>query len=106
MTEYTVEFVGRGEEITVADTEPILRPCIDQGITLEYSCRVGMCVACTAKIHEGEVAQPAAHAFTEEERQDYALTCVARPQSDLKLELGVYPPTIDEPAGSEAPADD
>ena len=39
MTEYTVEFVGTGEEIAVADTEPILRRAIEEGISQEYSCR-------------------------------------------------------------------
>jgi len=31
MTEYTVEFVGTGETIEVADTETILQPCIEEG---------------------------------------------------------------------------
>jgi len=55
MTEYTVEFVGTGETIEVADTETILQPCIEEGIAQEYSCRVGMCLACSAEIVEGEV---------------------------------------------------
>ena len=102
MTEYTVEFVGTGETITVADTEPILNRAIEEGISQEYSCRVGMCVACVAKIVEGEVTQPGAHALTDEEREEYALTCMARPQSDLKLDRGRYPPSIeDDVAASE-----
>ena len=102
MTEYTVEFVGEGEEITVSETEPILNRAIEEGISQEYSCRVGMCLACSAKIVEGEVTQPAARGLSEEEREDYALTCMARPQSDLKLRRGEYPPSIeDEPAAAD-----
>jgi len=86
MTEYTVEFVGTGETIEVADTETILQPCIEEGIAQEYSCRVGMCLACSAEIVEGEVTQPAARGLTDEEAEEYALTCMARPQSDLKLD--------------------
>ena len=41
MTEYTVEFVGTGEEITVSDKQTILNACIEEGIAQEYSCRVG-----------------------------------------------------------------
>ena len=67
MPEYTVEFVGTGETITVSDTQTILRACLDAGIAQEYSCRVGMCLACSAEILEGEVVQPAAHALTEAE---------------------------------------
>jgi ferredoxin len=108
VTEYTVEFVGTGEEITVSDTETILRACLDAGIAQEYSCRVGMCLACSAEILEGEVTQPAAHALTDAERERYALTCMARPQSDLRLDRGKYPPSIEDAAGeaAEAPADD
>jgi ferredoxin len=108
MPEYTVEFVGTGETITVSDTQTILRACLDAGIAQEYSCRVGMCLACSAEILEGEVVQPAAHALTEAEQERYALTCMARPQSDLQLNRGTYPPSIgDEPdVESEAPADD
>jgi len=110
MTEYTVEFVGTGETITVSDKQTILKACLEEGIAQEYSCRVGMCLACSAEIIEGEVAQPAARGFTEKERENYALTCMARPQSDLKLERGVYPPSIEDDmptaADDAAAADD
>lgn len=95
MTDCTVEFVETGEQITVSEKETILRRCIGEGIAQEYSCRVGMCLACSAKIVEGEVIQPAAHGFTEAEKDEYALTCMARPASDLVLDRGQYPPSID-----------
>ncbi|KAB7515555.1 2Fe-2S iron-sulfur cluster-binding protein [Halosegnis rubeus] len=103
MTEYTVEFVGTGETISCSDKETILSRCLEEGITQEYSCRVGMCLACTAKIHEGEVEQTIVEkrGFTEEEAEEYALTCMARPNSDLKLERGVYPPSIENDAATE-----
>jgi ferredoxin len=105
MAEYTVSFVGTGDEITVADTETILARCIEEGITQEYSCRVGMCLACSAEIIEGEVTQPVARGLTEQERETYALTCMARPQSDLVLDRGKYPPSI-ESDGRATAADD
>ena len=106
MTDYTVEFVGTGEEITIADTETILSRCIEAGIAQEYSCRVGMCLACSAKILDGEVTQPAARGLTEAEREDYALTCMARPQSDLRLDRGEYPPSIEGDAAVDAGGSD
>ena len=109
MTEYTVEFVGTGETIQVSDKQTILKACIEEGIAQEYSCRVGMCLACSAEIVEGEVVQPAARGFTDEEREHYALTCMARPQSDLKLDRGKYPPSIEndvEATTDSAAADD
>jgi len=105
MTDYTVEFVGTGETITVSDTETILSRCIEAGIAQEYSCRVGMCLACSAKIEEGDVTQPAARGLTEEEAENYALTCMARPQSDLVLDRGKYPPSIEDDAAIAAGAD-
>ena len=95
MTEYTIEFVGTGETITCTDKETILSRCLEEGIAQEYSCRVGMCLACSAEILEGEVTQPAARGLTEEEAENYARTCMARPQSDLKLDRGKYPPSIE-----------
>jgi len=104
MTEYTVEFVGTGERITCSETETILGRCLEEGIAQEYSCRVGMCLACSAEIVEGEVTQPAARGLTDAEAERYALTCMARPLSDLKLDRGKYPPSIE--SGGEATADD
>ncbi|MEF8906767.1 MAG: 2Fe-2S iron-sulfur cluster-binding protein [Haloarculaceae archaeon] len=99
MAEHTVEFVGTGEEVTVSEKETILSRCIEEGIAQEYSCRVGMCLACSAEILEGEVTQPAARGLTEQERERYALTCMARPQSDLKLDRGKYPPSLEGDVG-------
>ncbi|MFB6189000.1 MAG: 2Fe-2S iron-sulfur cluster-binding protein [Halapricum sp.] len=104
MTDYTVEFVGTGETITVSEKETILSRCIEEGIAQEYSCRVGMCLACSAHIVEGDVIQPAARGLTDEERENYALTCMARPQSDLKLDRGKYPPSIEDAAHAEESA--
>lgn len=108
MTEYTVEFVGTGETITCSDKQTILSRCIEEGIAQEYSCRVGMCLACSAEIVEGEVEQQvaAARGLTEEEAETYALTCMARPASDLKLDRGKYPPSIENDAEEPAAADD
>jgi ferredoxin len=112
MTEHTVEFAGTDETITVSEKETVLSRCIEEGIAQEYSCRVGMCLACSARIVSGEVTQPAARGLTDPEREDYALTCMARPQSDLELDRGKYPPSIegstpaDSSAGDAASADD
>src|SRR6056297_1151158 len=100
MTDYTVSFVGTGEEITCSDKETILSRCIEEGVAQEYSCRVGMCLACSAEIVEGEVTQPAARGLTDEEAENYALTCMARPQSDLVLDRGKYPPSIEDGTGA------
>src|SRR6056297_908776 len=109
MTEHTVTFEGTGETIEVSETETILTAAIREGVAQEYSCRVGMCLACSAEIQDGDVTQPAARGLTDEEAEDYALTCMARPESDLTLERGKYPPSIDvegADASESAAADD
>jgi len=106
MTDYTVSFVGTGEEITVSETETILSRCIEEGIAQEYSCRVGMCLACSAEILSGEVVQPAARGLTDQEREEYALTCMARPASDLELDRGKYPPSIEGDVDAAVADDD
>jgi ferredoxin len=107
-TEHTVTFAGTGERISVPETRTILSRCLEEGIAQEYSCRVGMCLACSAEIIEGEVAQPAARGLTETEAQQYALTCMARPLTDCTIDRGKYPPSIegDTGAGDTAAADD
>ena len=107
-TEHPVTFAGTGEQVTVPETRTILSRCLEEGIAQEYSCRVGMCLACSAEIIDGEVAQPAARGFTDEEREGYALTCMARPLSDLTIDRGKYPPSIEGNAGASdaAAADD
>ncbi len=102
---YTVEFINTGNEVEVEETETILDACIRNGLNQEYSCRVGMCLACIARIEEGEVKQPGSRGLSEVEKEEYVLTCMARPQSDLKLERGVYPPSIESGAGQKAMGD-
>jgi len=106
MTEHTVEFVGTDDTIEVPETRPILQVCMEEGIAQEYSCRVGMCLACTAEIIEGEVEQTVVEqrALTEEEAENYALPCMARPKTDLKLDRGSYPPSIEDVAADDADA--
>lgn len=108
MTEHTVEFVGTDETLEVSEKETILKACLREGIAQEYSCRVGMCLACSAEIVDGDVTQPAARGLSEEERENYCLTCMARPLSDLKIDRGKYPPSIEMDAGgtADAAADD
>lgn len=99
---HTIEFADTGETVEVSERQTILNACIEQGVTQEYSCRVGMCLACVARLVEGEVQQPGARCLTETEKQKYVLTCMARPESDVVLERGVYPPSIEGEQGVEA----
>lgn len=102
---YTVEFAGRDESVEVDENQTILNACIEAGVAHEYSCRVGMCLACVARLVEGEVKQPGARGLSPVERESYVLTCMARPESDLVLERDVYPPSIDAEAAADGCGD-
>jgi hypothetical protein len=54
-----------------------------------------MCLACSARILEVEVEQMVAVARgITEEAEEYALTCMTRPFSDLKSRRGEHPPAL------------
>ncbi|MFW5984626.1 MAG: 2Fe-2S iron-sulfur cluster-binding protein [Halobacteria archaeon] len=105
MTEtYTVEFAGSDDTVEVSEKQTVLNACIEQGVVHEYSCRVGTCLACVARLVEGEVEQPGARGLSEKEGEGYVLTCMARPRSDLVLERDSYPSTVEDAFPAEETA--
>lgn len=105
MTEtYTVEFVGSDDTVEVSEKQTVLNACIEEGVFHEYSCRVGTCLACVARLVEGDVQQPGARGLSSDESEEYVLTCMARPQSDLVLERDAYPTTVEDAFPAEETA--
>ncbi len=59
-------------------------------MSLPYGCRYGGCITCAAKLLDGEVDQSQGVALNGRQLTDgYVLLCVARPQSDCTLDVGV-----------------
>ncbi len=74
MATYTVTVKDvEGNETTVecGDDELILDVVEEAGADAPYSCRAGACSSCAGKIEAG-----------------YVLTCVAKPTSDVIIQLG------------------
>ena len=69
---------------------PLLDALEGHGVSLPYGCRYGGCISCAAKLLEGEVDQSEGVALNGRQMYDgYVLLCVARPQSDCTLDVGV-----------------
>lgn len=69
---------------------PLLDALREQGVDLPYGCKYGGCITCAAKLTEGEVDQRRQVALNNRQIADgYVVLCVARPLSDITLEIGV-----------------
>ena len=80
----------RGKSYKVEDKRPLLDSLKDQGVDLPYGCKYGGCITCAAKLVYGEVDQRRQVALNNRQINDgYIILCVARPLSNLILEIGV-----------------
>ena len=80
----------RGRSYKVEDKRPLLDSLKEQGVDLPYGCKYGGCITCDAKLVYGEVDQRRQVALNNRQINDgYIILCVARPLSNLILEIGV-----------------
>jgi CDP-4-dehydro-6-deoxyglucose reductase len=79
-----------GHSFSCPDGDSVLTAAMAADLLLPYGCRNGACGSCKGRILSGEVDYGAHQASTltdEEKRQGLALFCVARPRSDLCIEV-------------------
>ena len=88
---FTVTLANQGGQSFEVDAdEPLLDTLEEHGVSLPYGCRYGGCISCAAKLLDGEVDQSEGVALNGRQLHDgYVLLCVARPQSDCTLDVGV-----------------
>ena len=80
----------RGKSYNVEDKRPLLDSLKEQGVDLPYGCKYGGCITCAAKLVYGEVDQRRQVALNNRQINDgYIILCVARPKSNIILEIGV-----------------
>jgi CDP-4-dehydro-6-deoxyglucose reductase len=79
-----------GHTFEVPDGEAVLAAALNEGLHLPYGCRNGACGSCKGKLLAGRIDQGKYQhsALSEDERAaGYALFCVAKPLSDLSIEV-------------------
>lgn len=87
---YQVRLQPSGHSFDAAPDEPVLTAGLNAGWNLPYSCRVGMCRSCRAKLVSGEVALSdyLPHVLTPEmQKHNLILLCRAKACSDLVIEV-------------------
>jgi ferredoxin len=91
MTTHTVTIANRdGAIYEVEARRPLLDSLRDQHVDLPYGCKYGGCISCAAKLTAGEVDQRRQVALNNRQiGNGYVILCVARPLTDITLEIGV-----------------
>ena len=80
----------KGAVYQVDARRPLLDELRAQGVDLPYGCEYGGCITCAAKLAEGQVDQRRQVALNNRQINDgYVILCVARPLSDIVLDIGV-----------------
>ncbi len=78
-----VEVFGTQKEVTVKPEETILIAAQDAGLDPPYSCTVGVCTTCRARLRTGRASMDEREGLSDAEIDlGYVLTCQAHPLSD------------------------
>lgn len=89
----SVHLARSDRRFTVEPGETILAAGLRQRLALPFGCRSGGCGSCRVRLESGRVEYPAAFAAgppalsDAEIKAGYILMCLARPKTDLELEL-------------------
>ncbi len=91
MTKHTITIRNRNNSTYEVDAgKPLLDSLQALGVDLPYGCKYGGCISCAAKLIEGKVNQKAQVALNNRQINDgYIILCVARPEQDCTLDIGV-----------------
>lgn len=99
-----LEVAGRTKTIEVREDESILAAARSADLWLPADCQQGWCVTCAGRLLEGEVDQTNARRYYEEDREaGLILTCVAKPRSDLVVEVDQYRAMLEHRAEHDRP---
>lgn len=87
---------GKTHTINVESYKSVLEAALDEGIELPHDCKLGACLACSAKVVSGTVDQTGSTLDDSLIEAGFALTCCAYPQSDVVIRSIPEDELIDE----------
>ncbi len=83
---YRITFARSQRAVEAAEDQSVLEVGLAAGVPLAFNCRQGMCKTCMVHV-DGIIDQTHAYLITEDElAQGYALICVGKPRSDLRID--------------------
>jgi ring-1,2-phenylacetyl-CoA epoxidase subunit PaaE len=78
-----INLYAEEHEFEVDPDETILTAAMREGHDPPFSCQIGACATCRAKLKSGKVRMDAEDALTDEDKRDgYVLTCQSHPLTD------------------------
>ncbi len=78
-----IKFNGETHDLIVGENQSILQAALQNDIALPYSCRAGICSACSAKCSNGRVQMAVNDVLTDlDMAQGWILTCTGHPVTD------------------------
>jgi len=80
---------GHDHGIQVEPGQTVLEAALAAGIDMPFSCAMGGCGACRVHLAAGEIQMEEPNCLSRAERErGYVLTCVGRPLTQIKIEVG------------------
>lgn len=89
---FKVTLADQEIEFTCLPNQSVLDAALEQGVTLSYGCRNGMCGSCKGQVVSGQIEYPQGQPggiLDEEVENAEALFCKAVPTSDLSIKVHV-----------------
>ena len=78
-----IKLYAEWDEIEVPEEESILQAAMNNALEPPFSCQIGACGTCKAKLKSGKVFMDDTDALSDKEMEDgFILTCQAHPISD------------------------
>lgn len=102
--ESDIDQAGESVTIEVEPDEFLLYAARSGGLWLPADCQQGWCTTCAAELLEGAVDQSAARRYYDVDREaGLILTCIAKPESDLRVLVDQEDVMLDHRADHDLP---